>query len=403
MKPAAAPQGLGLPFTRRQAVMAGTGLLLGAAPLSAALALPARTLQFPRDFGSHPDLQTEWWYITGHVQAQGDGARAQAASYGFQLTFFRSRVATTQALRSAFAAKQLLFAHVAVSDLASGKLLHDQRMARAGMGLAEAATGDTDVRIGNWYLRRTAQGAQDAAQASRYQCELVAQNFALHLHFDTTQPVLLQGRQGLSRKGPEAIQASYYYSQPQLAVSGAIVLQGQRLQVSAASDAGHNRAWLDHECSDALLHSEAQGWDWIGMNLSDGSALTAFQLRRPDGSALWTGGSWRSPPAGDNGSNGAFWPSHSYGNGELQWKPLRHWSSPHSQARYAVDWELHTPHGRFEVRALADDQELDSRASTGAIYWEGLSELRRKHADGSTSVAGRGYLEMTGYANAMKL
>ena len=92
----------------------------------------------------------------------------------------------------------------------------------------------------------------------------------------------------------------------------------------------------------------------------------------------------------------------SFTQGQLQFKPLRHWTSPHSKARYAVDWELATPQGRFEIRALADDQELDSRASTGAIYWEGLSELRRLGPDRSERV-GMGYLEMTGYANALKL
>lgn len=353
--------------------------LLAASALPRSWALPPKALRFPRDFGSHPDMQTEWWYVTGHVRAQG-------RSYGFQLTFFRSRVASTQNLRSAFAARQLLFAHVALSDIGAGRLLHDQRMARAGLGLAEASLEDTDVHIGDWHLRRGAQDGQPAALASHYDCALTAREFALRLRFDTTQPVLLQGTQGLSRKGPEADQASYYYSQPQLSVAGDIMLGGRRLPVESG------RAWLDHECSDALMHSEAQGWDWAGMNLDDGTALTAFQLRRPDGLALWSGGSWRAR----GGQVQSFAPQ------QLQFKPLRHWTSPHSKARYAVDWELATPQGRFEIRALADDQELDSRASTGAIYWEGLSELRRLGPDRSERV-GLGYLEMTGYANALKL
>ena len=106
-------------------------LLLAMLSAPAAWALPPRALQFPRDFGSHPDLRTEWWYITGHAQS---GTR----EFGFQLTFFRSRVDDTQAMRSAFAAKQLIFAHAAVTDLQGRRLLHDQRIARAGFGIAEA-------------------------------------------------------------------------------------------------------------------------------------------------------------------------------------------------------------------------------------------------------------------------
>lgn len=364
------------------AVMASAGI---ATPR--AWALPPKTLLFPRDFGSHPDLQTEWWYITGQVRAGG-------RPWGFQLTFFRSRVAATQNMRSDFAARQLIFAHAALCDVQGRRLLHDQRMARAGMGLADAATGDTRVHIQDWQLQRQPVAGQSADRASRYQARLPARDFTLDLQFDTTQPVLLQGRNGLSRKGPDSDQASYYYSQPQLQVSGSITVQGQRLAVESAAQHPHaNRAWLDHECSEALLHREAQGWDWIGMNLDDGSALTAFHLRRPDGSALWAGGSFRA----------AGRPVQSFASQQVRFEPLRYWSSPLSRARYPVAWQVQTPTGLFEVQALVDNQELDSRASTGAIYWEGLCELLRVSADGSRRHAGSGYLEMTGYANALKL
>ena len=195
--------------------------------------------------------------------------------------------------------------------------------------------------------------------------------------------MLLQGQAGLSRKGPQPEQASHYYSQPQLAVSGAITHQGRRMPVSGG------RAWMDHEWSEALMHPEAVGWDWIGMNLHDGSALTAFQLRRADGSALWSGGSLRRPGEA----------ARSFAPGEVAFTPLRHWSSGASGARYPVEWRVRTPGGDFSVHALLDDQELDSQASTGAIYWEGLSVLR----DAADRETGRGYLEMTGYARRLTL
>ena len=356
---------------------AGTGAL--AFPF-AANALPPRTLVFPRDFGSHPDLGTEWWYITGQVQAAG-------RLLGFQLTFFRSRVPSTQNLRSAFAARQLVFAHAALTDVAAKRQLHAQRSARAGMGLAHAREHDTDVQLGSWFLRRTAVPSGNALQASRYAAHIAGDGFDLDLQLATTQPVLLQGNAGLSRKGPEAAQASYYYSQPQLDVSGTITLDGRALAIDSIA---HNRAWLDHEVSDALMHPEAQGWDWIGMNLADGSALTAFRLRRSDGSSLWAGGSWREP-----GKNPRIFDAT-----EVVFTPRRWWTSPASGARYPVEWRVTTPAGSWQVEALLDAQELDSRASTGTIYWEGLCDLRA--ADGG-ALRGRGYLEMTGYAQRLKL
>ena len=370
------PMLLGIPPapSRRKALVLCLAGALGSAWSGHTQALPARTLAFPRDHGSHPELRTEWWYITGHAQAGG-------REWGFQVTFFRSRVDAAQGIQSAFAAKQLLFAHAALTDLQGRRLHHDQRIARAGFGVAQASEADTAIRLQDWSLVRS---DLPGGQGGRYTARIEGEHFGLQLQFDATQPVLLQGREGLSRKGPESAQASYYYSQPQLAVGGAIVLDGKRMAI----DPGSGRAWMDHEWSEALMHPEARGWDWIGMNLLDGSALTAFRLRRADGSALWAGGSFRAPGQ----------VARAFGATEVVFTPERWWASPVSGARYPVQWRVQTPVGVFLVRSLLDNQELDSSASTGAIYWEGLSELVR---DGR--VVGKGYLEMTGYAKALKL
>jgi predicted secreted hydrolase len=362
---------------------------------SAALALPAwgattvlqpRSLVFPRDHGTHNGARTEWWYLTGHASA------ADGQAYGFQVTFFRSRVDATQALQSRLAAKQLLFAHAAITDVAGKKLWHDQRIARwngqapateverNSPGAAFAQESDTAVALRGWSLRRTPAGG--------YQARVNAGDFQMALEARPTQAHLLQGQQGFSRKGPDAAQSSFYVSQPQLAVSGRLTIQGQPIALA------EGRAWLDHEWSESLLHPEAVGWDWIGMNLANGDSLTAFRLRRADGSGLWSGGSWR-PAAQGNDPLGAT----IFGHDEVRFEPLRFWTSPLTQARYPVVWRVHTPAGRFTVQALVDAQELDSRQSTGTVYWEGLSDL----LDAQGRRVGRGYLEMTGYAQRLVL
>ncbi len=359
------------PLSRRSlllALAAGSGASLWSMH---AQALPVRALVFPRDHGAHPQLRTEWWYITGHARAPRP---AGDRLFGFQVTFFRTRVDAAHSIQSAFAARQLVFAHAAVTDVQGQRLWHDQRIARAGMGIAEAAAEDTRLKLRDWSLVREAQG--------RYRARLPVGEFSLELDFTPTQPLLLQGQQGLSRKGPQPQQASYYYSQPQLQASGRLTLQGQSFEVAG-------RAWLDHEWSEELLHPDAVGWDWIGMNLEDGSALTAFRLRRADGSALWDGGSWRAV----GGEVQAF------DAGRTVFTPVRYWVSPLSGTRYPVQWEVMCPAGRYTVRALIDAQELDSRTSTGAIYWEGLSEL----VDARGQIVGRGYLEMTGYAQRLRM
>ncbi|MEY8878224.1 MAG: lipocalin family protein, partial [Leptothrix sp. (in: b-proteobacteria)] len=302
---------------------------------------------------------------------------------------------------SAFAARQLIMAHAALTELpapgdptAAGRLRHDQRIARAGFGLAGAAEGDFDVTLRGWSLRRAPDAAaanapNPAIDATPLQARLVSDaGFGLDLTLQPTQPRLLQGEAGWSRKGPDPAHASLYVSEPQLRVSGRI--DPGTPTGPARPLAVHGRAWLDHEWSESVLAPEAVGWDWIGMNLLDGGALTAFRLRRADGSALWAGGSWRS--AG-SATPRVFAPS------EVTFTPLRHWRSPATGTRYPVEWRITTPAGTWRVRALLDAQELDSRASTGTIYWEGLSEL----LDASGQRIGLGYLELTGYAGALKL
>ena len=327
---------------------------------------PDVALQFPRDYGSHPRFRNEWWYITGWLRTSGGG------ELGMQITFFRNRPRVAEEISSRFAPRQLLFAHAALADPEAGRLLHDQRAARAGFGLAEAAEGRTDVAIEDWSLKQTDGG---------YAAEVAARDFRYALRFEAKQPPLLQGERGFSRKGPGAAQASYYYSRPHLAVSGSVVIQGRELEVSG-------EAWLDHEWSSEPLAQEAVGWDWIGINLADGGALMAFRMRAKEGGSFWAGGAVRSA----GGRMRILKP------GEVRFEPLRRWRSPWTGAEYPVAMRVQVGAMILELEPLMDDQELDARASTGTVYWEGAVRARQ-----GGKPAGQGYLELTGYWKPLKL
>lgn len=327
---------------------------------------PGLALQFPRDHGSHPQFRNEWWYITGWLKTQSGG------ELGMQITFFRNRPRVAEEIPSRFAARQLLFAHAALSDPGAGRLLHDQRAARSGFGLAEAAEGRTDVAIEDWSLRQTDGG---------YTAQVAARDFRYALRFDAKQSVLLQGEGGYSRKGPNAAQASYYYSRPHLAVSGSVVIGGRELEVSG-------EAWLDHEWSSEPLAEGAVGWDWIGINLADGGALMAFRLRAKDGGTVWAGGALR----GADGRVRILKPE------EVRFATLKLWRSPRTGTEYPVSVRVQAGALTLEIEALMDDQELDARASTGTVYWEGAVRAKQ----GGKAV-GRGYLELTGYWRPLRL
>ncbi len=333
-----------------------------------------RALEFPRDFGAHPAYRIEWWYLTGRLYA-APGTAEQPL--GVQLTFFRIRTGVDPDNPSNFAAKQLLLAHAAIADPQRGELLHGQRLARTGFGIATASTADTDVSVDRWRLAR-------AARDGVYRGSADDGRFAIDLSATPTQPLLLQGERGYSRKDAGSADASpaaspaasYYYSEPQLELDVQLRLDGK-------TQRRLGRGWLDHEWSSALLPAHAAGWDWGGFNLDDGSTLTIFRVRAADSAARgFTYASIRAP----GGAPRSFAPE------EVALEPLQFWTSPRSGARYPVAQSLRVGARRFETRPLMPDQEFDAQGGSPA-YWEGSSDL----IENGRSI-GTGYLELTGYA-----
>lgn len=326
---------------------------------------PGYQLEFPRDAGSHPEFRIEWWYVTGWLQAEGQ-------PLGFQITFFRGRPRFHHDNPSTFTPHQVIVAHAALSDPRRGQLISTQRAARVVFELAGAALDDTRVWIGDWKLERR-EGGYRAAIADRA--------FEIALSLTPSQPPLLQGTRGFSRKGPAPESASYYYSEPHLEVGGTASHNGARRAVSGS-------AWLDHEWSSGYLPQQASGWDWIGINLADGGALMAFRMRDRRGGVFWAGGTHR-------GSGGQV---ETYDPSDVVFEARREWRSPRTGTVYPVSWLVRAGRLEITIEPLMDDQEHDTRRSTGAIYWEGAVRAYR----GGVEV-GRGYLELTGYWRPLRL
>ncbi|MBX3665472.1 MAG: carotenoid 1,2-hydratase [Burkholderiales bacterium] len=327
---------------------------------------PGYRITFPRDHGSHPEYRIEWWYVTGWLRGAGQ------PDCGFQVTFFRARPRPPDGNPSRFNPGHVIIAHAAIADGRRGSLVHVQRAARQGFGLAGSETGDTRVWLGQWQLVR---------DGALYRSAIAAPDMGLNLVMAQEQPPLLQGVRGYSRKGPRAGSASHYYSIPHLRVSGEMRAGGTTRPVTG-------QAWLDHEWSSSYLDPDAAGWDWAGINLIDGGAIMAFRIRDRRGGTLWAGGSWRD----------ATGKTRDFSPGEVRLQPLRRWRSPRTGAEYPVAFTVTAGALEFHLDPLMDDQENDTRATTGAVYWEGAM---RAHHQGRE--IGRGYLELTGYLQPLEI
>lgn len=328
--------------------------------------------QFPRDHGSHPAFRTEWWYYTGHLQAT-DGR-----TFGFELTFFRRAIPTddVNTLPSRWSITQLYLAHFAITDVSGRRFHFSEKLSRAGLGKAGADESQLHVWIDDWHASASAEGEHSQT--------LFAQDgdSILSLTLEPTKPVVLHGREGVSRKGTEAGQASHYYSLTRLAAMGTLSIGSERLTVTGTS-------WMDHEFGSADLGKELVGWDWFSVQLADNSELMLYRLRRADGSADPVSSGTVVSPDGQ---------ARHLSLADFSIEAAGSWTSPNSQATYPNKWRIAIPslNLSLDVTPLLPDQELRTSRSTQVTYWEGAVAV-----SGTTqgqSVTGKGYVELTGYA-----
>lgn len=356
---------------RVQATLA-VGELLGGADTLHERALAPRPLVFPADHGPHPTFRTEWWYYTGNLISE------EGREFGYQLTFFRSALTDSASYapdpqRSAWRSRHAYMAHFAVSDVAAERIHPAQRFARAAIGQAGASAEPFRVWLHDWHA--TGGGGPDG----KFPVRLVAatDDVAIDLRLERGRAMVLQGDGGLSRKGAEPGNASYYYSYMRMPSSGTV-------RVGAREYTVRGESWLDREWSTSALSPDLAGWDWMALQLADSTEMMLYRLRRHDGSAgPFSAGTF----VHRDGS------VHRLGADMFDMTPVRSWRSPIDGTAYPVEWRVRIPSLRLDVQVAAafDAQELN----LAVRYWEGAVRVRGTRA--GATLQGHGYLEMTGY------
>lgn len=327
--------------------------------------------EFPRDHGAHEEYRTEWWYYTGNL-TDDDGDE-----YGYQLTFFRSALTPDEPDRTSdLATNQVYMAHFAVTDGAANEHRSFDRYSRGAGGLA-GASGEPnfEVWLEDWAVIETEPGVHQlrAAVAGDSEQEVVA----LALFLRTTQDPVLHGDRGLSQKGPEAGNANYYYSLVRMATDGELTIGDETMVVEGLS-------WMDHEFGTSALSGETRGWDWFSVQLDNGAILMfgEFHDGRGENRTVYEGS--LVTPDGQH---------FSLGDGDFDLQTLGEWTSARTGITYPAGWEVNMPGHAIElsIQPLIPDQEMD----VDFIYYEGATEVNGTM--GGAPVAGRGFVELTGY------
>ena len=381
------PAKTSLRASRLVTVMLCLGLMNGAAKMPQltadgyAVPQPGRHFVFPRDHGSHPEFAIEWWYITGHLTATNDSA------YGFQATFFRRALVTSDSTNHAtsawYGSRQIYLAHMALVNKNTGDFTFQEKLNRDGWD-ADSSTNTLAVHNGNWSLRLV-PGTNSGPEVFELQGGVGADT-AFALKLIPKKPLVIFGTNGVSRKAADPNASSHYLTFPRLAAAGVLTLNETNLAVTG-------EAWMDHEFSSSQLGTDQIGWDWLSLQLFDGSELMAYRMRRKDGSTdPFSTVAWIDQPGR----------VRQIGPDQFKWTVLAPWHSRKSAADYPATVRLEAVNpasGKTEVFILQPfvaDQELTGKVG-GVGYWEGACRV----LDENKKAIGRAYMELTGYGKSL--
>jgi predicted secreted hydrolase len=331
-------------------------------------ALPGYQYVFPRDHAAHEEFRTEWWYYTGHLQAD-DGRH-----FGYELTFFRTAYADAKAGdQHPWKLDNIYLAHFAVSDEQKRKFFYFEKLNRGGAGPAAARSENYYVANENWFVEQLGDKVVLRADAPGY---------AIHLLLNSLKPAVIHGKNGVSQKASCKGCASHYYSMTRLETEGYIYVDNKSSKVSGLT-------WMDHEFGSNQLTKEQVGWDWYSVQLKNNVEVMLYLLRDAHGGI-------------DPNSSGTI----VYPNGksrhlnlaEFSAKALGRWHSDRTHGEYPMGWEVEIPSEKCKltIKPSFEDQELATGKSTGVTYWEGTASVEGSFAD--KKVDGQAYVEMTGYA-----
>lgn len=332
------------------------------------IALPGWQYEFPRDHRAHRQFKTEWWYFTGNLDAENGGR------FGYEITFFRQGIRPPGARReerSRFVVDDLKFAHFAITDGAGGRFRFEQKTNRGAFGEAGFDDGVRIAWMENCLLALNGDGSFDLAAEGSETCA--------RLHLVAAKAPVIHGESGVSAKASGEGHASHYYSMTRLETTG-------ELRIGDIAHAVRGETWFDHEWATNQLAPEQIGWNWLGLQLSNGCELMLYQMRLRNGDT-------------DPVSSGTFvqrdgsalhLPANAF-----RMQPLRFWKSKTSGANYPIAWRVKIPeqHLDLTVTAILDEQELTLGPLT---YWEGAVDVSGE------GVNGRGYLELTGFARPLE-
>ncbi len=328
-------------------------------------------LVLPRDLYAHEASQTEWWYYTGHLEAES-GRR-----YGFELVFFKRRTDLDKLgpVPMRLLGNPIYFAHFGLTDYrrASFRYAHHKSANGTFDKPASASQDHYHVKLGDWSVRES--HGHHVLRAT------LDSDVLFEVSLNPVKPVIKNGKKldGVSFK--DEGEASRYFSYTRMEAEGVLTIDGRTERVTGL-------AWMDREFGTWTPTEKQKGWDWFSIQMNDETELMVYHLRDSKDKVS----EYSSAFFIDKDGNSRFFPAS-----EFKLSPTGKWKSPRSDATYPSGWTIEVPalDLSLELEPVLKDQELDTRGSTMIVYWEGA--CRVKGSKSGDTVSGNAYVELVGY------
>lgn len=326
---------------------------------------PITSVTLPEDEAAH-EAPIEWWYWTGHFEDE------EGTEYGFELTFFKAYAPpkiNILGLPAWWILEKGNIAHFAITDVSNQTFEMSERTNFANYQ-GGTSNEDLDLYVGDWTAKRIGEG--------QHQIRASVGKKTLELVLTSEKPVALHGNPpGIQSMGPGG--TSYYLSYTRMSAEGSLLICEQK---SCSEQAVSGQAWHDHQWGDFELSSYA-GWDWFSLQFEDNTELMLYLIREPSGRYSARAGSFVT----ETGRVvDIFAEDFSLvETGET-------WESISTGAIYPIQWDINVPSQAIDIRVtpVMLEQEMNTRGTTGIVYWEGAIEISGSHA-------GKGYVELTNY------
>jgi len=314
----------------------------GAPPASPLVILPAD--EAPHDAG------IEWWYFNGLFTDDQD------REYSYHFVTFQSRATGT-------AVPHLL--QGSLGDHSAGEHLTGERVFLAS--LDEDAVG-IKIEVDGWEMQ---------GDGEFYSMEFDLGDFYLDLKAIPSRPPILHQGTGLVGLGPAG--DTFYYSRTRLDLSGSITVDGEQRAINGL-------AWMDHQWGNDI--SQQVGWDWVSVQLDDGSDLMAVLVWDPSDRTPFAGYGTLISPDGS---------VVTVEQKDVSITSTDTWISPETGITYPSGWKVAVSslELNLELEPVLLNAEFAGSRFTPAAYWEG--EVRVSGTRQGRPVGGRGFVELVGY------